>query len=168
MLTDRHHIEAYLKKLGIESGYSIRHIDNQALVDVHSEASIVYEEPLRVKFGRVEGHFSIKSNSTMPVNDVILSFVGFPHTITGCFSLFGSDFKNMSGVEREVKFVGQEIVLNPDATHILGMLMIGGSGNFDVDRGTTDTIMNKYRNSQDILSAQDELLDAGLKDAARF
>lgn len=168
MLTDSNQIATYLKTLGIESGFSIRVTDGSTVVDLNNEDNgIVYREPLRVQFGRVNGHFSVKGDETTP-DTPKTSFVGFPHTITGCLSLFGSDFKNLSGIDKEIKFIGQEIVLNNDSTHMLGLLQIGGTGKFDIDRGVLNKIMNKYRDSQDVLSAQDELLDAGMIEIARF
>jgi hypothetical protein len=52
-------------------------------------------------------------------------------------------------------------------THILGLLLIEGITHITIS-GPIDRIMNKYLGTGDILSAQDELIDAGLTDQARL
>jgi hypothetical protein len=46
--------------------------------------------------------------------------------------------------------------------------LIKGITHIDIDEGPIDAIMNKYVGTGDILSAQDELIDAGLFDQARL
>jgi hypothetical protein len=163
MLTDVKKITEYLKKLGVTEGFTIRTDERElGIVDTSANTGITYTEPLQVQFGRIGGHFSV-TGEEKSANVPVLSFKGFPHTVTGCFSLYGSDFRNMAGIEHELKYVGDDIVLNHDSTNILGLLTIGGEGKFDIDRGPVDKIMNKYREHGDSISAQDELLDAGLK-----
>jgi hypothetical protein len=51
----------------------------------------------------------------------------------------------------------------------LGLLLIDGICKFDIDtRGPIDAIFNKYVGTGDILSAQDELIDAGFIEQARL
>jgi hypothetical protein len=172
MLTDPIQINEYLTKelipnqsSGVLSEFAID--PATGIVNLLTTAGFQYKGPLKVQFGHCKGHFSV--NNTPPsADDPELSFKGFPHTITGCLSLYGSNFNTLSGIEREVRFVGEDIVVNQGSTHILGLLTIGGAGKFDIDRGPIDKIMNKYKESQDTLAAQDELIDAGFLEQACF
>lgn len=165
MLTDPSDIEDYLRnKLGLTNEYKL---NEKGEVDIAGLVAITYKEPLQVQFGRVEGHFALTLEdncSDLPVP----SFQGFPHHVSQCFSLFRSGFKDMSGIEKVVKFVGEDIVLEPDAIHVLGIAAIGGHGKIDFDRGAADKIFNEHRISHDVLTVQDALLDAGLTNLARF
>jgi hypothetical protein len=53
-------------------------------------------------------------------------------------------------------------------THLLGFLLVKEITKFDTGNGAVDDIFNKYVGTGDILSAQDELIDAGYTDQARL
>jgi hypothetical protein len=46
--------------------------------------------------------------------------------------------------------------------------LIDGITSFNIDDGSIDAIFNKYRGTGDIISAQDELIDAGFIEQARL
>ena len=64
-------------------------------------------------------------------------------------------------------FVGH-VYIDDKTTHILGMLEIKGIIQFHFNNKALETIFNKYVGTGDILSAQDELIDAGFIDQARL
>jgi hypothetical protein len=120
-------------------------------------------ESLPVQFGEVTGHFWLANDSN------VLSFKGFPHTVGGQLGFNGSRVKSLSGINKIVKRVDGVVVCNKNTTHILGLLLIKGPTKIEIDSdGPINQIMNKYVGTGDILSAQDELIDAGFIDQARL
>jgi hypothetical protein len=76
---------------------------------------------------------------------------------------------DLSGIHKLLPCVNGKITCSAPVSHILGLLLIDGVTHINVDHGgPIDAIMNKYLGTRDILSAQDELLDAGRKDYARL
>jgi hypothetical protein len=64
---------------------------------------------------------------------------------------------------------GMVICSNANVTHILGLGLIKGIVRYQIDNdGPIDAIFNKYVGTGDILSIQDELIDAGFIDQARL
>jgi hypothetical protein len=89
---------------------------------------------------------------------------------------------SLSGVDKIIKHVEDQFICGPvplsdkriaqkNVTHLLGLLLVNGITRFRVDYnfpGPIDEILNKYVGTGDILSAQDELIDAGFIDQARL
>jgi hypothetical protein len=75
----------------------------------------------------------------------------------------------MTGLDKVVKYVGGNIVGRKGMTHLLGTLLIPGVKNICIDQGeAVDRILNRYLGTGDIISAQDELIDAGYVEQARL
>jgi hypothetical protein len=92
----------------------------------------------------------------------------------------------MSGIDKLIRHVsgsfncssffnsGNPTFNNTKVTHVLGILLIEGVTHIRVDsnrgapKGHIDKIMNKYLGTGDIISCQDELIDAGFILQARL
>lgn len=117
---------------------------------------------LLVHFHQVNGSFSFCDGS-------VVTFEGFPEIIRGDLRFTGSDITCMTGIHKAVKYVGRHITCNRGATHILGLLLIQGVQRISVDdNGPIDDIVNKHLRSKDVISCQDELIDAGFIEQAKL
>ena len=132
-------------------------VDVKGSVDLESTDRTI----LPVQFGYVDGNFDCYGSA-------LKSLRGFPNRIGGNLYLYDSHIYSLHGIEKIITHIGGGIVINPTVTHLLGLLLIE-LGEFSIDdNGPLDEIMNKYKNTGDILAAQDELLDAGFKAQARL
>ena len=185
MITDHEKIELWLDRYYIRK-YTIR---PDGVVDVNGDVSMrdVTESILPIQFGKVTGNFDCHM---VPIT----SLKGFPHTVLGDvyaaytkissleyapqfvgggFYCHNTNIKSLHGVDKMIKHIGNDFLCDNDGlTHVLGLLLIEGLtdirlGGKDAPRHTA-AIMNKYRGTGDILSAQDELIDAGFIDQARL
>jgi hypothetical protein len=115
---------------------------------------------LPVQFGKVTGYFNCKHTT-------LTSWYGVPQYIGNDFMIWDTHIISLSGVDKIIKHIDGRFVCNEASTHILGLLLIKGITNIDINP-SVDKIMNKYIGTGDILSAQDELIDAGFTDQARL
>lgn len=138
-------------------------IAEQGVINTNQSVSLVdyQESTLPFQFGVVDGNFDC-------YNARLTSFTGFPHKITGSLYLYDSHIYSLHNIHKTVKFIGERFASNDSVTDILGLLLIGGLQSVQLDVGPIDDIMNKYVGTGDILAAQDELIDAGLKAQARL
>jgi hypothetical protein len=161
MLTNPKEIKRWLDKYNIKN-YIIR---PNGVVDVDDNIYLrsFTGETLPIQFGTTGSFDCSHSNIT--------SFKGFPKIIKGYFDCFESKIISLSGIDKIIKQINGNgsVIVNVPSTHVLGLLLIEGVRRIDVDmRGPIDKIMNKYLGTGDILSAQDELIDAGFTDQARL
>jgi hypothetical protein len=92
-----------------------------------------------------------------------------PEIVGSHFHCHGTNIKSLSGIDKMVKHIGASFLCNDGVTHILGILLIEGITHINVTGSRpVSQILNKYRGTGDILSAQDELIDAGFIDQARL
>lgn len=123
-----------------------------------------------VQFGLVQGDFNFGENLA------ITSLQGVPRIIQGRLACERTLITNFSGIDKLIDRMGGQIYIRSDSTHLLGLLLVPGLGRVNISNGITsgpgnvEQILNKYinRGKQDILSAQDELLDAGFIEQARL
>lgn len=148
-------------------------ISNDGVVDVASSAWIRIHtmDTLSVQFGLICGNFRIIDGAS------VKSFHGFPWCVRGDMSLAGSRVYNLSGLHKVVHQVDGSFHANVESTHILGLLLIKGITHFQFSTNTQvamtqriplDAIMNKYRGTDDLISAQDEMIDAGYIEQAKL
>ena len=181
-LLNHQDIKNWLDEQGVKN-YDIR---PNGIVDVDRAAVDLRKfkgTTLPVQFGKVDGSFwcnmaplTSLQGSPQEVghdfwcnNTKITSLVGVPQYIGGRFACFQTRKISLSGIDKMIKYIGGEVSCGKEATHILGLLLIEGITHFDIDSGgPIDTIFNTYLGTGDILSAQDELIDAGLIDQARL
>ena len=117
---------------------------------------------LPIQFGTVAGRFNY-------FNSYITSFEGTPQYVGGEFNCFNSKIPSFHNIHKQISHIGGGFYCTGSETHLLGLLMIDGITNFDIDNnGPIDKIFNKYIGTGDILSAQDELIDAGFIEQARL
>jgi hypothetical protein len=166
--------------------YTIR---PDGVVDVNGSASIQNFQGsiIPIQFGTVTGEFSCAHSGVTSLKGApyhtgegfycydtnLITFDGLSQFIGGDLGAHypGVDMNiiSLSGIDRVVKHIGGRLYVNRETTHILGLLLIEGIKEFTIDRdGPIDNIMNKYVGTGDILSAQDELIDAGFIDQARL
>jgi hypothetical protein len=175
-------IKNWLDKYNVEN-YTIR---PDGIVDVDNDVNLrnFKGTTLPVQFGEVSGHFDMFGTN-------ITSLVGFPVFIgrdficSGCknltsikyaprfigggFYIHDTSIKSLTGVDKVIKHISGMCWCDEKVTHILGLLLIKGITDFNIDNGgPIDKIMKKYAGTGDILSAQDELIDAGFIDQARL
>jgi hypothetical protein len=155
--------------------YEIRNyiINPNGVVDVNDNVMFHYDNgkfdpksivTIPIKFGIVTGSFSYYRTSVSSIKSA-------PSIIGGSFHCNNSNITSLSGVDKIVKQIRGRFIGDENQTHLLGLLLIPGITTFrinDTSIGLIDKIMNKYLGTGDILSAQDELIDAGLIDQARL
>ena len=118
---------------------------------------------LPIQFGKVNGVFSCAGCVKLK------SIKGFPQYVMNNLYCDATNITSLSGIDKIIKQISGGFYCDAGVTHILGLLLIKGITKIDIDQGhTIDQIMNKYLGTGDILSAQDELIDAGLIDQARL
>jgi hypothetical protein len=167
------------------------HINEDGIVDVAGNVQLNDFQGLvlPIQFGIVSGYFDIyniplTSLKGCPLhvggyfdcgNTEITSLQYAPSVINGNLLCSNTKIKSFSGTDKIVKQIDGYIECYNDIegyrpTHILGLLLIKGVRRFFIDgtNGPISTIMNKYVGTGDILSAQDELIDAGFTDQARL
>jgi len=137
-----------------------------------------------VQFGNVSGEFNCNNTKITSLKGAphhvdgnfrcsftkVESLEYAPHYVGGYFSCYTTQVKSLSGVDKIVKHVGSDFICDDGVTHALGLLLIEGIVKINIDGtdGKVNAIMNKYLGTGDILSAQDELIDAGFIDQARL
>lgn len=118
-----------------------------------------------MQFGRVNGSFSFGNNPT------ITSLKGVPRIIGGDLRCDNTRITNYSGIDKLIDKMGGIIYVPEDSTHLLGVLLVKGLSRISITKSPkSEHILNKYLNmgTRDVLSAQDELIDAGYTKQARF
>ena len=183
-------IKHWLDKHGIEH-YTIR---PDSIVDVTGHVNIrdLNEPSFPFQFGKVTGTFDCNyGNITSLIgapesvgvgcagiytgggfschSTMVSSLQGAPQYVNGSFSCYGTNIISLTGVDKIIKQINGRFLCSADVTHLLGLLLIKGITSFNIDaHGPIDKIFNKYVGTGDILSAQDELIDAGFIDQARL
>jgi hypothetical protein len=145
-------------------------------------------QTLPVRFGSVSGDFDVRDTSltsmvgfprhvggSLKLNQTpISSLDGIPQMIGGDAYLLDTDIHSLSGISKKVESIGGTVVIGGSQTHVLGLLEIRGVQQIIITslmNGTDSpvaVILNKYIGTGDIISAQDELIDAGCKEQARL
>jgi hypothetical protein len=135
-----------------------------------------------VQFGVVKEHFGCGTSLTslrgspqsvgggFSCNDAkITSLMGAPKWVGGLFNCYATEITSLHNVHKQIYHIGGWFYCDDHVTHLLGLLLIDGITGFDIDSdGPIDKIFNKYVGTGDIISAQDELIDAGFIEQARL
>ena len=117
---------------------------------------------LRGSLQFVGGNFNCYSTN-------ITSLEGAPQSVGGSFECYASkNLRSFHDIHKQIKHIGGHFFGGHTSTHLLGLLLIDGITEIDIDGGPVDKILNKYVGTGDIISAQDEMIDAGLIDQARL
>ena len=99
----------------------------------------------------------------------IKSLDGAPASVGGGFYCDDNNIVTLHGIHKTILYLGSGFYCTGTEVHLLGLLLIKGVVKFDIDsNGPIDKIFNKYVGTGDILSAQDELIDAGFIEQARL
>jgi hypothetical protein len=190
MITDHKEIKYWLDKYAIQN-YTIR---PDSVVDVNGDVNLYNIHSIMdipIQFGDIGGLFSVQCTSITSLKGVpsvvnemfscsgtnITTLEHAPAIVRGHFYCNDTHIKSMSGVDKMIKQIEGEFECRPRAddlwgtltpTHLLGLLLIDGIRMFYFDNKEVSKIMSKYCGTGDILSAQDELIDAGFIDQARL
>jgi hypothetical protein len=181
---------SYEKSIQFLNEYKIRGctVNPDGVIHKQGEVDIIYfrGETLPVQFGRVSGNFvANRSNLTSMIGfprevggNVYVEYVSSLSSIEGIPLMIGLDllckqanFKSLAGIDKMVKQIGRgvDFYQKPTPTHILGLLLISNLSYINIDEGgPIDNIMSKYIGTGDIISAQDELIEAGFKEQAKL
>ena len=99
-------------------------------------------------------------------NTKITSLEGAPQYVGGDFGCSNTNITNLDGAPQTV---GGSFYCGDTLLHgLLRLLDIKGLNSVVFDHGPIDAILDKYVGTGDILSAQDELIDAGFAKVARM
>jgi hypothetical protein len=178
----KHHpkIKKWLDKMYIKD-YTIQ---PNGTVDVNGSVNLLRfdEASLPIQFGKVVGTFDCRDSKLTTLKGCpyyiggdfycygcpISSLEYAPQSVGGRFSCFETNIRSLTGISKQIKHIGGTFVCSAKTTHLLGLLLIDGLRVINVDTGKIDDILNKYIGTGDILSAQDELIDASFIDQARL
>jgi hypothetical protein len=144
-------------------GFAIRPdgvVDAGGGIEIWCEPSVV----IPVRFGSIMGNFRVRRAN-------IKSLDWLPSHIYGFLDFSINLIASLSGIDKVVKHVNNKVFPPPDGTHLLGLLLIDGVTSIGSDYGIESLchrILSKYCGTGDILSAQDELIDAGFIAQARL
>jgi hypothetical protein len=119
--------------------------------------------PPPFKFSSVQGDF-LCGRTPLESIDWLPTYVG------NNFDCSATNIKSFAGLHERIQYIGGTFFGTHGniPTHHLGLLLIPGIKRFSFANKTLDDIFNKYVGTGDILSAQDELIDAGFIDQARL
>lgn len=144
---------------------------------------------LPVQFGIVHDGFSIQDSNLTSfvgaprsvgkwfngVNTKVSSIAGMPSYIGQGLGIWNTRIHSLSGIHKVVRVCKGHFSCNKNVTHILGLLLVKGiievnidSGELGERNGPIDNIINKYLGTENVIMAQDELLDAGFIEQAKI
>jgi len=115
----------------------------------------------------VSGNFGCRDNN-------LVSLEGAPSSIGGYFSCWNNNLTSLKDINKIVKKVGDAFYAgdNPIKSHVLGLLLIKGCKEVELDNKQVEEILNRYlpntRGNKALLECQSELLDADLEDWAQL
>jgi hypothetical protein len=144
------------------NGVSNYTIGDEGVVDVHGRLDFgqpkFCSSPLDTmvcQIGTVTGVFSCSGTDVSCIDR-------FPRIVTNSVFCDQTKIRSLSGIEKHVQHIGQGFYCDTGVTNVLGLLLIDGLKYVNIDQnGPVDKVINKYLGTGDILSAQDELIDAG-------
>lgn len=162
-----------------------RSVQQDGTVDVTGSVAIYKSDGIKipVQFGKVGGQFSCSGSNLTTLqgcphtvsetffcsNVAIKSFDGAPLRIGGNFVCYKVSVDSLSGIGKSyARMIGGIFKSNRAFTHMLGLILVEGLQRVDTLYSPVDTILNKYVGTGDILSCQDELIDAGFVEQVRL
>jgi hypothetical protein len=81
--------------------------------------------------------------------------------------------KSLKDIHKHIKSIGGKFTAsnNPIESHVLGLLLVKGIKEIQIDNKEVQNILNKYlpsRGMESVLACQDELIEAGFGDFAQL
>jgi hypothetical protein len=159
-------IDTWLRKNAV-SNYAI---SDEGVVDVIGRLELgrnANGKPLGItaiplQFGTVTGNFSCTGSEISLLN-------GMPRVVGGNAFFNATKIRSLRGIEKCIQHIDEGFYCDAQVTNVLGLLFIKGLKFVNIDQnGPVDRVINKYLGTGDILSAQDELIDAGCIEQARL
>jgi len=186
---DRETIKQWLKKQHIKSF----EINRDLTVDVTSNAVLSSVGPrLPVQFGRVSGNFDVSLGHLVSLegsptwvgksfscayNPDLYSLEYAPAFVGHDFSCRETNITSLQNIHKQVKDIGGKLIIGDIYSHILGVLLIRRLRFVDlsvkmlppVGLRQAISIINKHLGGdRNIHDAQEELIEAGLKEYAKL
>ena len=96
----------------------------------------------------------------------ITSLIGAPTAVGGSFNCSGTNITSLDGAPKAIG--GNFYCSHTKIRNVLRFLQIRGVNHIVYDSGPIDEILNKYAGTGDVISAQDELIDAGFIEQAKL
>jgi hypothetical protein len=115
----------------------------------------------------VDGFFSCSHNK-------LTSLAGSPVCINGGFQCCSNKLNDLKDIHKVIKKINGKLVAfgNRIEAHILGVLLIAGVTEFQIDNEKVTKIVNKHlpncKGLRGALECQAELIDAGFEDYAQL
>lgn len=150
---------------------------SRIFIDGHQQTSIPFQ------FGTVTGDFDCSGSGLISLKGAprrvsgnfrcfdtkLPSLEHAPYVVGGRFACFNTQIRSLSGINKTVGHIGTDF-LGPTTpvSHVLGLILIQGLQFIRFNGGALDEILNKYLKTHDVISAQDELIDAGFKEQAKL
>ena len=133
------------------------------IVDVYSSVLLCdcEDTELPIQFGKVSGRFNCSRS-------YLTSLKGIPYFVELGFDCSGTELESLHGIDKRVKHIGGPFQCDAHVTHLLGLLLVDGIESFHIPNMPVHYILQKYRGTGDVLAAQDELIDGGYIEQARF
>ena len=94
--------------------------------------------------------------------DFLLSCV-----VNGDFFCSYTNINSLHNIHKHIKFIKNQFICNDNVTHILGLFFIKGLKSVNIN-DEINKIINKYLPLGDLHMCQEELLDAGFIEQAKF
>ena len=113
----------------------------------------------------VDGHFYCRSNK-------LTSLAGAPSRVGGDFSCSDNELTSLKDVHKHVTEIKGTFYANknPIESHVLGLLLIKGVTEVNLDNERVTEILNRHlgKGRAGMLMAQEELIEAGLEEFAQL
>jgi hypothetical protein len=181
MALSNQEIRIWLDSLAIKN-YTIH---EDSVVDVDGDVGLTAKilTTIPIQFGNTFGRFSCANTSLSSLKgspqtvgdyfscyfSAVSSLDWAPQSVVGNFDCERTKITSLHNIHKQIKHIGGDFYCDEGVTHLLGLLLIDGITGFHIDgNGPLDKIFHKYRGTGDILSAQDELIDAGFIKQARL
>jgi hypothetical protein len=160
-------------------------IQESGVVDVYGNVELQEfgGNTLPIQFGNVSGDFDCSSIDIISLKGApqsvgelfdcshtkITSLEYAPQSVGRMFFCNNTKITSLHDFYKQEPHIGGTFYCSGYVTHLLGLLLIDNIPKFNIDDGgPIDAIFDKYAKTGDILSAQDELIDAGFIEQARL
>jgi hypothetical protein len=106
-------------------------------------------------------------------NNDVTSLEGAPSSVTGNFYCGHNKLTSLKNIHKQIKFISGRFIATANLieSHVLGLLLINGITEVQLDNKEVHDILNSYLPSKGMESAiacQDELIEAGFEDFAQL
>ena len=101
----------------------------------------------------------------------LTSLEGAPSSVGGKFYCYDNKLTSLHNIHKQIKHVGRiaDFIGNPITSHVLGLLMIDGLKEVNLDNKEVEKIIDRHLSGdRDVFACQEELIEAGFEDFAQL